>query len=165
MKHFTAFIMRWYREAADRYAIFQWLLGIHYQHGIGMAKNEVKAVKWFRKAAEQGNDYGQVALGMCYDEGIGVEKDEVEAVKWFRKAAEQGDTSAQFFLGSCYNEGKGMEKDEIEAYAYFNLAAITAAYAREKRDAMESGMESTQRAEGQRRTKELQAQIEKSQGK
>jgi TPR repeat protein len=128
-------------------------------------KDEVEAGKWYHKAAEQGDVHAQSFLGNCYDEGIGVEKDEVEAVKWFRKAAEQGDTSAQFFLGSCYNEGKGMEKDEIEAYAYFNLAAITAAFAREKRDAMESGMESTQRAEGQRRTKELQAQIEKSQGK
>ena len=55
-------------------------------------------------------------------------------------------------------------KDEVEAYAYYNLAAITNKDAREARDAMDNVISSTQRAEGKRRTKELQAQIAKSKG-
>ena len=179
MKHFSALIRRWYREVVDRYAFVHVFIGIHYQFGIGgVAKNEVKAVKWIRKAAEQGFAPAQLGLGNFYDEGIGVEKDEVEAVKWYRKAAEQGDAAAQFAqmeLGQCYGEGIGVEKDE--AYAYFNLAVITvesasqkrdamdnvmSESARQTRDAMDNVMSSTQRAEGQRRTKELQAQIAKS---
>ena len=61
-----------------------------YANGLGVAKDEAEAVKWYRKAAEQGNAYGQNNLGKMYANGLGVAKDEAEAVKWFRKAAEQG---------------------------------------------------------------------------
>ncbi len=49
-----------------------------------------EAVKWFRKAAEQGNAPAQYNLGLCYAKGKGVRKSSKEAEKWFRKAAEQG---------------------------------------------------------------------------
>ena len=52
-------------------------------------------MKWFRKAAEQGNAYGQYNLGFCYANGVGIAKDDEEAVKWFRKAADQGLKEAQ----------------------------------------------------------------------
>ncbi len=50
----------------------------------------MKAVKLYRKAAEQGHANAQFCLGCCYFEGKGVEEDKTEAVKWYRKAAEQG---------------------------------------------------------------------------
>ena len=56
---------------------------------LGVAKDEVEAVKWYRKAAEQNYAEAQYNLGVCYANGQGVAKDEAEAVKWFRKAAEQ----------------------------------------------------------------------------
>ena len=46
-------------------------------------------MKWYRKAAEQGNADGQFNLGACYRDGTGVGKDEAEAVKWYSKAADQ----------------------------------------------------------------------------
>ena len=49
-----------------------------------------EAVKWYRKAAEQGNKQAQYNLGVCYESGRGVPQDYSEAVKWYRKAAEQG---------------------------------------------------------------------------
>ena len=52
-------------------------------------------MKWFRKAAEQGNADAQLCLGICYAEGDGVAKDMSEAVKWCRKAAEQGHEDAK----------------------------------------------------------------------
>lgn len=45
---------------------------------------------WFRKAAEQGNAYGQSNLGECYEKGFGVLKDKAQAAYWYQKAAEQG---------------------------------------------------------------------------
>ena len=140
----------------------QFILGNCYEYGEGVAKDEVEAVKWYRKSAEQGDAMAQVSLGFCYDSGTGVAKDEVEAVKWYRLAAEQGDVIAQLSLGICFNFGTGVAKDEVEAYAYYNLAAITNQVAREYRDAMDNVMSSTQRAEGQRRTKELKAELTKS---
>ena len=52
-------------------------------------------MKWWRKAAEQGDVRAQNNLGVRYENGQGVGKDINEAVKWYRKAAEQGDAKAK----------------------------------------------------------------------
>ena len=49
-----------------------------------------EAVKWFHKAAEQGNAYAQFRLGNCYGLAFGVRYSEDESYKWYRKAADQG---------------------------------------------------------------------------
>ena len=66
-----------------------------YDEGRGVAKDDAEAVKWYRKAAEQGYASAQHNLGVCYADGEGVEKDEDEAVKWLRRAAEQGESAAK----------------------------------------------------------------------
>jgi TPR repeat protein len=88
-----------------------------------VAKNEVEAVKWFRKAAEQNDPQAQHNLGYCYAHGLGVTQDFVEAVKCFRKAAEQNDAQAQCSLGTRYGKGQGVAKDEVEAVRWFRRAA------------------------------------------
>lgn len=60
--------------------------------------NYLEAVKWYRKAAEQGYANAQYNLGWCYDLGRGVARDYVEAAKWYRKAAAQGHSTAQIAL-------------------------------------------------------------------
>src|SRR6266487_1342423 len=64
-------------------------LGLRYEHGKGVAKDQAEAVKWYRKAAEQNLAAAQYNLGVCYDKGAGVAIDHTEAAKWYRKAAEQ----------------------------------------------------------------------------
>ena len=81
-------------------------------------------------------------------------------VKWYRKAAEQGHTEAQFSLGVCYGKGRGVAKDEIEAYAYYNLAGITDEDARNNLTLLENKMSRDEVAAAQKRTKELQKEIE-----
>ena len=80
-------------------------LGVCYADGRGVAKDEVEAVKWYRKAAEQNDAEAQFNLGVCYANGQGVAKNEAEAVKWYRKAAEQNHAEAQYNLGVCYDNG------------------------------------------------------------
>ena len=70
-------------------------LGYMYANGQGVQKDDAQAVKWFRKAAEQGNAKAQYCLGVMYDSGIGVQKDEAQTVKWYSKAAQQGNTEAR----------------------------------------------------------------------
>jgi TPR repeat protein len=53
-----------------------------------------EAIKWLKKAAEQGDAEAQYNLGFCYGNGEGVEKSFTEAVKWYKKAAEQGHEEA-----------------------------------------------------------------------
>ena len=76
--------------------------------GEGVSKDLSEAVRWYRKAAEQGIAQAQYNLGVCYEFGKGVSKDQAEAVRWYRKAAEQGDARAQCNLGYCYNNGVGL---------------------------------------------------------
>ena len=73
----------------------QLLLGGMYLYGIGVTKDEVEAVKWFRKTADQGYATGQFTLGARYADGRGVPKDEVEAYKWYLLAEAQGDEQAK----------------------------------------------------------------------
>ena len=62
-------------------------------------KDYVRAAKWYRKAAEQGNANSQFFLGWMYRQGYGITKNNIEAIKWYRKSAEQGNTDGQYFLG------------------------------------------------------------------
>ena len=87
------------------------------------AGNYSEAVRWYRKAAEQGYALAQYRLALCYDYGEGVTKDYTEAVKWYRKAAEQGNSDAQCNLGYCYEKGQGVAKDETEAVKWYRKAA------------------------------------------
>jgi len=93
-----------------------------YHSGEGIPKNDAEAVRWLRKAADQGNDTAQNNLGAAYLEGQGIAKDETEAVKWFRKAAEQNNEVAQRNLGVAYANGTGVSKDAIQADMWFALA-------------------------------------------
>jgi TPR repeat protein len=58
-------------------------------------------VKWYGKAAEQGDVNSQGMLGVLYYSGEGVPKNSTEAVKWFRKAADQGEARSQCILARC----------------------------------------------------------------
>ena len=54
-------------EAGDRYACA--CIGWMYRHGRGVDENRSTAVKWYRKAAEQGHTYAQDKIGVMYENG------------------------------------------------------------------------------------------------
>ena len=134
-----------------------------YQHGQGVPKDYVQAVKWYRLAADQGDARAQFNLGAMYDVGEGVPKDDAQAVKWFRLAADQANAWAQFNLGSLYFRGEGVPKDYVLAYMWRNLAAAGASDAavRERavkaRDELATMMTLAQVAEAQRMSREWRA--------
>jgi hypothetical protein len=63
-------------------------LGRCYLCGEGVQKDDVEAVKLFRKAVDQGYVGALEDLGGCYYSGSGVEKDLVEAYKWYLLAGQ-----------------------------------------------------------------------------
>jgi TPR repeat protein len=52
-----------------------------------VAKDDVQAMSWYRKAAEQGHAMAQLSLGFCYAKGVGVAKDEITAYAYLNLAA------------------------------------------------------------------------------
>jgi len=100
-----------------------YMLGDMYEYGKGAPKDYMKAVKWFRKAAEQGNANAQFDLGVMYFNGQGVPKNHTEAAKWLSKAAEQGDAEAQGAFGSMYYYAWGVPQDYTKALKWFRKAA------------------------------------------
>lgn len=61
-----------------------------YRKGEGVPQDYAEAVKWFRRAAEQGNVAAQVNLSFMYEKGYGVPQDFVQAHMWRNLAAAQG---------------------------------------------------------------------------
>ena len=92
-------LLHWVTLANEGDELAQYNLGVMYDGGIGVLKNDKSAVKWYTKAAEQGVAIAQSNLGVMYDEGLGVLENDKTAVKWYTKAAEQGHAMAQFNLG------------------------------------------------------------------
>ena len=91
-----------------------------------MEEDQEEAVKWYRKAAEQGNTEAQHVLGECYLNGFGVEQDKEEAVKWLKKAAELGNTEAYYYLGVVYSDSDDPEYyDFDEALKWYSKGAET----------------------------------------
>ena len=70
-------------------------LGIRFATGVGVTKNTVTAVKWWRQSAEQGYMLAQYNLGVMYAKGHGVQKNVDEALKWYRRASAQGHQGAR----------------------------------------------------------------------
>ena len=103
----------------------EWYLkGENFYYGSnGVTQDYTEAMKWFRKAADQGYASAQNNLGFMYEYGYGVSADHAEAVKWYRKAADQHDASAQYNLGNMYFSGYGVPKDDEEAVKWYRKAA------------------------------------------
>jgi TPR repeat protein len=109
-----------------------------------LAQDYAEAVKWYRRAAEQGNTDAQMRLGVMYEDGRGgLPQDDAEAAKWYRKAAEQGNVDAQATLGFRYERGQGVSQDYVLADMWLSLAAAKGYDCADKCDNLASKMSAT----------------------
>ena len=65
-----------------------------YADGEGVLENDKTAVKWFTKAAEQGDADAQFNLGVMYFKGEGVLTDNRRSYMWFNLASYSGSEKA-----------------------------------------------------------------------
>jgi len=42
-------------------------------------------MKWYRQAAEKGNDWAMWRIGIFYEKGYGVRRDITKAIDWYRR--------------------------------------------------------------------------------
>jgi uncharacterized protein len=109
-------------------AVAQYQIGSKYY----IHQNYTDAVKWWTKAADQGNEEAEANLGHSYYYGEGVSKDYAEAVKWSRAAAEKGEPLAQITLGNAYYYGQGLPQNYTEAVNWYRKGAEQGYAAAEK---------------------------------
>ncbi|WP_294547047.1 tetratricopeptide repeat protein [uncultured Bacteroides sp.] len=69
-------------------------LAMCYYRGIGTEKNVQEALKWFKNAAEQGDDQAMYNIAITYHDGKEVSRNMDEAKKWYMKAASKGNQRA-----------------------------------------------------------------------
>ncbi len=100
----------------------QVFLGAVYSKGIGVTKDNREALKWYLKAANQGNRSAQLIIGVRYTLGEGVIQNHVEAIRWFSEAANQNSALAHLALGLMYANGTGVPRNLNRARDLFNLA-------------------------------------------
>ncbi len=126
---YEAAYREWLPLAEQGDAVAQFKLGVMYMnghvysHGEGVSQDYAEAVKWYHKAAEQGEADSQNSLGFMYFEGQGLPQDYNQAIKWYRAAAEQGHAIAQANMAFMYVNGQGVSRDLVEAYMWLSLAA------------------------------------------
>jgi TPR repeat protein len=98
-------------------------LGLAYVTGDGVGHDDLQAVKWFRKAADQDNPIGERYLAEMYFKGRGVPADNAEAAKWLRLAAEQDDAQSEHNLAVMYMQALGVPKNLKEAAKWMSRSA------------------------------------------
>ena len=81
-----------------------------YGNGYGVPQDHAESVKWYRKAAEQGDTDAQTMMGMMYTKSMGLPEEHPTAYMFFNLSAAQGDKDAEEFLKAIE---KRMTKEQI----------------------------------------------------
>jgi serine/threonine protein kinase len=94
-------------------------LGLMLKNGQGTARDPVKALEWFHKAADAGDPAAMFWVGVCADRGIGAPADPALARRSFERAAREGHPKAMLWLGSYLADGKGGPAEPSQARDWF----------------------------------------------
>ena len=84
--------IQYYTQAAEDEENYQaqFCLGRCYFNGNGVEQNYNEAIKWFMKAASQGEPDSIFHLAICYGNGLGVEQDNEKSLHYLITAANLG---------------------------------------------------------------------------
>jgi len=105
----------------DRYA--QREVGYWYENGAeGLTIDLAKALYWYRRAAEQGDERSQQALAAMYEFGEGTPPNHAEALHWIGQAI-MHDRSASMLIAGRYRTGHRVPKDFRKAAEWCRLSA------------------------------------------
>ncbi len=106
----------WCALAADQgHPAAQGYLGIFYDLGRGVEKDDREAKRWLRRAALKGDLQAAYYLGNLYYS----RRDYGNAAEWTRMAALRGHIKAMNNLAHLYYHGEGVERNPLYAYLLF----------------------------------------------
>jgi hypothetical protein len=98
-------------------------VGWYYENGKGVKADLAEAVKWYRKAADQGLLLAMHNLGVMLANGRGTAVNAPEALALFKQAAVAGNVRSQYQIGLLYDQGKGVAKDSQESLKWLRKSA------------------------------------------
>jgi TPR repeat protein len=110
------------RKAARRDPKAAFLLGWCYQHERGVRRDLARAMKWYRKAANQGFAAAENNIGFLYETGGGVPADGATALGWYRLAAEHGFPDSALTVAKFLLAGPESVRDRNGALVWFEIA-------------------------------------------
>lgn len=118
-------IRLWRPLALDDHVKAKFFMGIAYDVGLGVERDPVQAVWWYKQAARGGNSFAQHNLGVAYAQGEGIETNMQKALNWWSRSAQQGNIDSQYNLGVAYALGNmGIEQDLHKASLWWHKAAL-----------------------------------------
>lgn len=101
-------------------------LGYLYARGWrGQPRDEGEAVRWYRRAADQGYPPAQYNLAHMLADGRGCAPNLPQAAAWYRRAADADFAPAQRSLGRLYEQGVGVAANLETAVAWYCRAGFT----------------------------------------
>ena len=91
----------------------------------GVKKDCSEAIRWWKKAGEQGNTEAQNLLAVAYHYGCGdsLAVDKAESMRWYQKSALLGDAQAQLMVGFAHHSGYGAEKNQELGVMWYKKSA------------------------------------------
>ncbi|KAI7897279.1 uncharacterized protein EV154DRAFT_546691 [Mucor mucedo] len=115
--------MSWF-EKTDSYFL---AAGIFYEKGLGVDKNDVKAMRFYEQAPNKQKQYALVRMGLLHQKGLGTPQDFQKAFECYETALEMEGNDADLgdamaCLGVLYQYGFGVTKSQSKAIEYFQKA-------------------------------------------
>lgn len=101
-------------EASDGDACYQ--MGLLYEYGLGVQKNDNMAKEYYLKGANLKDNNAAWKYGLCLKE----ENEYADAFKYFLQAANNGQASAMFELAYLYEVGYGTYQNKELAIKWYN---------------------------------------------
>lgn len=94
-------------------------MGYIYLTGQAVAPDTLKAISWYKLAAQHNLTDVMYLLGKLYINGKGIERDGDKAFEYFKESADSGYVHSELPLGYCYLYGIGTAKNMNKAREYF----------------------------------------------
>ncbi len=107
------------KSAKLNYPNAQKQMGYIYLTGQTVEPDTLKAVSWYKLAAQHKLADAMYILGKLYFNGVGIDRDGDLAFEYFKGSADNGYIASELSLGYCYLYGIGTVKDMNKAREYF----------------------------------------------
>lgn len=99
------------------------LLGECYENGAGVDLDSTLALKWYQRAADQGDGEGWLRISEYHLAGTLLPKDTTRCYSIRKEWADRGLPNALAALGRCYEYGYGVATDSTKALDFYQQAA------------------------------------------